>query len=167
MTRVRLLLGITVLLLTVAVAAPVVAAVAAGPTLGEQENKAFTTQQRNHFGDPTKGFVTAEEWAAGKQPGTAGSSMVQGCSRWFVAFRAKRVQIDAVRVRDAATFAILNSTATSNNSGGAPLVQLCTDAVAVSAPFYVDVVASIRWADDTLSSGVSFGSTVYNTNPAG
>jgi hypothetical protein len=167
MTRPRVLLGVAALLLTVAIAVPVVAAVSAGPTLGELENKAFTTQQRNHFGDPTKGFVIAEEWAAGKQPGTAGSSMVQGCSRWFVAFQAKRVLIQAVRVRDAATFAILNTTATSINSSGAPLVQLCTDAVAVSAPFYVDVVASIRWADDTLSSGVSFGSTVYNPNPTG
>jgi hypothetical protein len=167
MARRRLLLGVAALLLTVTVAVPVVAAVAAGPTLGEQENKAFTTQQRNHFGDPTKGFVIAEEWAAGKQPGTAGSSQVQGCSRWFVAFRAKRVQVEAVRVRDADTFAILEATTTSKNSSGAPLVQLCTDWVALSAPFYVDVVASIRWADDTLSSGVSFGSTVYDPNRTG
>ena len=162
MTRARLLLGVAALLLTVAVAVPVVAAVSAPPTLGEQENKAFTTQQRNHFGDPTKGFVVAEEWAAGKQPWTAGSSLVRGCSRWFVAFRAKRVLIHAVRVRDADTFAILQTTTTSKNSSGAPLVQLCTDAVAVSPPYYVDVVASIRWADDTLSSRVSFGSTIYN-----
>jgi hypothetical protein len=92
---------------------------------------------------------------------------VQGCSRWFVAFRAKRVQVEAVRVRDADTFAILKATTTSKNSSGAPLVQLCTDWVALSAPFYVDVVASIRWADDTLSSGVSFGSTVYDPNRTG
>lgn len=161
MTRARLLFGVAVLLATVVVAVPVVAAVSAGPTLGELENKAFTTQQRNHFGDPTKGFVVAEEWAAGKQPGTPGSSQVQGCSRWFVSFQAKRVLIHAVNVRDANTNAILKTTTTSKNSSGAPLVLLCTDAVGVGGPFYVDVVASIRWADDTLSSGVSFGSTIF------
>jgi hypothetical protein len=160
MSRVRLLLGVAAVLLTVAVAVPV-AAVSAGPTPGEFENKAFTTQQRNHFGDPAKGYVIAEEWALGKQPGTMGSSLVYAYSRWFVAFKAKRVQIDAVRLRDAATNRILVATTTPKNSNGAPLVQLNTGYWAPPGPYYVEVVASIRWADNTLSSGVRFASTVY------
>jgi hypothetical protein len=161
MSRARLLLGVAALLFTVAVAVPMVAASSAGPTPGEVENKAFTTQQRNHFGDPAKGFVIAEEWAHGKQPGTMGSSQVQAWSRWFVTFKAKRVQIDAVRLRDAATNAILAATTTAKNSNGAPFVELSTDWQGVTVPYYVEVVASIRWADNTLSSRVSFGSTVY------
>jgi hypothetical protein len=161
MSRGRLLVGVAAMLLTVAVAVPVAAAVSAGPTLGEIENKAFTTQQRNHYGDPAKGYVIAEEWAHGKQPGTMGSSLVYAYSRWFVAYKAKRVQIDALRLRDAATNRILMATTTAKNSNGAPLVQLSTDYWATTSPYYVEVVASIRWADNTLSSGVRFASTVY------
>jgi len=40
-------------------------------------------------------------------------------------------------------------------------VRLSTDWQDVTVPYYVEVVASIRWADNTLSSRVSFGSTVY------
>jgi hypothetical protein len=162
MSRTRLLIGVTALVVTVAMAVPVAAAVSAGPTLGELENKAFTTQQPNHYANPANGYVIAEEWAFGKQPGTAGSSQVQAYSRWFLASKAKRVQIDAVRLRDAATNAILVSTTTARNSNGAPLVQLNTDRRAPTAPYYVEVVASIRWADNALSSGVTFGSTVYD-----
>jgi hypothetical protein len=161
MTRTRVLLGGAVVALTVALAVPVVAAVSSGPTLGEIENKAFTTQQRNHYGNPANGFVVAEEWAEGKQPGTMGSSQVRGWSRWFVASKAKRVQIAVVNVRDAATNAILNSTTTAKNSNGAPLVQLSTTWEPVTVPYYVEVVASVRWADQTLSPRVVYGSTVY------
>jgi hypothetical protein len=161
MSRVRLLLGVAAVLLTVAVAVPVAAAISAGPTPGEFENRAFTTQQRNHFGDPAKGYVIAEEWVRGKQPGVMGTSQAQANSRWFVAFKAKRVQIDAVRLRDAATNRILVATTAAKNSNGAPLVQLNTDWQGTAGPYYVEVVASIRWADNTLSSGVRFASTVY------
>ena len=95
--------------------------------------------------------MIAEEWAHGKQPGTMGSSQVQAWSRWFVAFKAKRVQINAVRLRDATTNEILAATTTPKNSNGAPLVQLSTNYWATTSPYYVEVVASIRWADNTLS----------------
>jgi hypothetical protein len=45
---------------------------------------------------------------------------VQAWSRWFVTFQAKRVQIDAVRMRDAATNAILAATTAKNSNGGPP-----------------------------------------------
>jgi hypothetical protein len=92
-----------------------------------------------------------------------GSSQVQAYSRWFVAFKAKRVQIDAVRLRDAATNRILVTTTAAKNSNGAPLVQLNTDYYGLvgTSPYYVEVAASIRWADNTLSRGVRFASTVY------
>ena len=137
------------------------AAISTGPTPGEIESKAFTTQQANHYANPANGYVIAEEWAHGKQPGTMGSSLVYAYSRWFVAYKAKRVQIDAVRLRDAATNKILVATTTPKNSNGAPLVQLNTGYSAPPGPSYVEVVASIRWADNTLSSGVRFASTVY------
>jgi hypothetical protein len=71
------------------------------------------------------------------------------------------VQIDAVRLRDAATNRILVATTAAKNSNGAPLVQLNADWQGTAGPYYVEVVASIRWADNTLSSGVRFASTVY------
>ena len=158
MPRTRLLL-VAVVLLVAALAVPAIGAISAAPTNNGFQNRGFTTQQRNHFGNPARGYVVAEEWAA-LDTADPGEGNVQGCSRWFVVFNAKRVLINAVNVRDADTDAILMTTTAPKNSNGAPSVQLCTPAFAQPGNYYVEVNAAIRWADNTLSQNVSFGSTI-------
>jgi hypothetical protein len=160
MPRTRLLLLVGVALLVAALAVPAIGAIsAAPPTNNGFQNRGFTTQQRNHFGSPAFGYVVAEEWAH-LDTAAPGEGNVQGCSRWFVVFNALRVQINAVNVRDADTGAVLMSTTGPKNSSGAPSVQLCTPAFPQPGNYYVEVNAAIRWADNTLSQNVSFGSTI-------
>jgi hypothetical protein len=148
-----------------------------GGTTSAVYNTAFTRAQRNHLGDAAKGFVVFDGWVRNRpnpndtyDPADV-PTQGRGCYSAFKASKVKRVQLNSVQVLDADSDTVVSSSAGAVNSGDvAPLVQLCTgpdafDLTAAPLRYYVEVNATIRWSDDTLSQNVVYATTRdTNTN---
>jgi hypothetical protein len=135
----------------------------------------FTTLTYNHFGSPSAGQAVFDTWI--RQTYNATTLLPQGITGQARATRLYKVKRIAIRVvlhtregttNDNAT----SSTVNSANIGNPRLFTISSPSItANSTPpqfcvAWTEVFYSIRWADDTLTSGKSFPSSsdLWNDN---
>ena len=134
----------------------------------------FTTLTYNHFGSPSAGQAVFDTWIRQTyNPDSLLPQAVTGQARAIRLYKVKRIAIRVVlhtrgTINDDATSATVNS-ATIGNPRLFTISSPSITANSTPPQFceaWTEVFYSIRWADDTLTSGRSLraGSDLWNDN---
>jgi hypothetical protein len=132
----------------------------------------FSTLTYSHFGDPSAGQAVLDTWI--RQTYNADTLLPQavtGQARALTLYRVKRIAFRVVLHTSGGTTDDNATSATFNTNGARQLTISSPSITANSEPpqfcvAWTEVFFTIRWADDTLTSGKSFlsSSDLWNDN---
>jgi hypothetical protein len=132
----------------------------------------FSTLTYSHFGDPSAGQAVLDTWI--RQTYNADTLLPQavtGQARALTLYRVKRIAFRVVLHTSGGTTDDNATSATFNTNGARQLTISSPSITANSEPpqfcvAWTEVFFTIRWADDTLTSGKSFlsRSDLWNDN---